>query len=90
MQPTAIRLGHQGGGVVAVRVGLQFRELGEDAQVYVAYTALFAATAAFYLAAGRLFGIFWVGLAVAMLAVTRYVYRGSRPGQFGSREDQPH
>ena len=48
-------------------------------KVYVAYTVLYAATAAFYLATGRLFGLFWVGLTMAMLVVTRYVYRRSRP-----------
>jgi hypothetical protein len=54
-------------------------------KVYVAYTALFAVTAVVYLADGRLFGLFWVGLAVATLVVTRYVYRWSPPG----RDNQP-
>lgn len=58
-------------------------------KVYVAYTVVFAAAAAFYLADGRLFGVFWVGLAVVMLVVTRYVYRWSRPGRSGGRGDQP-
>jgi hypothetical protein len=51
---------------------------------------VFGAAAAFYLADGRLFGVFWVGLAVATLVLTRYVYRRSRPGQSGSGDDQPH
>ena len=59
-------------------------------KVYVAYTVLFAATAAFYLADGKIIGVFWIGLAVAMVVVTRYVYRKSRPGQSDSHDDQPH
>jgi hypothetical protein len=58
-------------------------------KVYVAYTALFVATAAVYLADGRLFGLFWVGLALVMLVVTRYVYLRSRPGRLGTHDDQP-
>lgn len=52
-------------------------------------TALFAAIAAVYLADGRLFGLFWVGLALAMLVATRYVYLRSRPGRLDSSDDRP-
>jgi hypothetical protein len=58
-------------------------------KVYVAYTALFVATAAFYLAAGSLIGVFWVCLALATAFVTRYVYRNSRPGQPAGDDSRP-
>ena len=48
-------------------------------KVYLAYTVVFAAAAAYYLAAGSPFGIFWVGLTLATLLITRSVYRRSRP-----------
>jgi hypothetical protein len=59
-------------------------------KVYVAYTVVFVAAAAFYLAAGSLFGVFWVCLAVATAFLTRFVYRRSRPGWLASGNDEPH
>ncbi len=59
-------------------------------KVYVAYTVVFAATAASYLAAGSLFGVFWVCLAAATVFLTRFVYCRSRPGRPAGGKDQPH
>lgn len=59
-------------------------------KVYVAYSVLFGLVAVFYLAAGKLIGLFWVALALTWVFITSYVRRRSRPGpQPGKNDHQP-
>lgn len=59
-------------------------------KVYVAYAVVAALLGCFYLAAGNLFGILWLVLAVVWVFVTLYVRRKSRLGpQLGQGDCQP-
>ena len=60
-------------------------------KVYVAYSVLFAMIAALYLAGGRIFGIFWLALAITWAMIAGLIRNRSRSGsQRRDGDDQPH